>query len=59
MQISAFNAANQNMMLIMQVLQSAQTAQTDLAQDAISVNVQNAAAAQKMEIAGQIIDAYA
>ncbi|MHC4873288.1 MAG: hypothetical protein ACYTFY_15700 [Planctomycetota bacterium] len=58
MQISAMNAANQNMLLILQVLQSAQMATTELAENAIAVDVQNTAAAQKMEIAGQIIDTY-
>ena len=42
-----------------QVLKVAQQAPAELVETPLSVDIQNQAALQKMEIAGQIIDTYA
>jgi len=59
MGISGLNAANQNMAVMMQILLSSMKAQTDLAEKAIAVDLQNQFAEEKMDIARHIIDVYA
>ncbi len=44
---------------LMQVLKTAQQAPAELVEKLLQVDLQNQASARKMEIAGQIIDAYA
>ncbi len=44
---------------LIQLLRSAQQMQEELAKELLTVQIENQVAAQKMEIAGQIIDAYA
>lgn len=51
--------AEMQMAGLYQVLKVAQQAPAELVETLLSVDIQNQAALQKMEIAGQIIDTYA
>ncbi len=59
MSISVVNTANHSIEPALQILESIKTADVEFAEKALLVQVENTVAADKMEIAGQIIDAYA
>ncbi len=59
MSVSALNASQDHMMMMMQVLMKGMKQTADMSQQLLSVNLQNSIAGEKMAIAQNIIDVYA
>lgn len=59
MGVAGLGAANDNMMMLMQVLMKGMQESTDLSKNMIAVGVENKIIGDKMALAQQIIDVYA
>ncbi|MFW5856938.1 MAG: hypothetical protein ACOCX4_03590 [Planctomycetota bacterium] len=59
MGVSSVGPASMQAGMILQVLQAAQQMQTEMMEQIIAVEAQQQIDAQRMEIAGQIVDVYA
>lgn len=59
MGVGGVSGANDNMMMLMQILMQGMQEQTDLSKKMIAVGVENTIIGDKMSLAQQIIDVYA